>query len=544
MSEPLPSYEMPARRPVRSHRGAVIAAAVVAGLALFLLFDKQSFLRGFLFGNVPLTWDTVLSSLRAYGYWLFSLYLVVTAAILFLESRNPDRTLAWLLALALIPVFGILLYWVVGPNFRYLADKRRFRLPKPADIAEDLAIGEDLPLARDTMQLLYRMSGARVVPGGGAVPLYDGAKAFARIKERLRGAARGILLESYIIKNDRLGNEIKHILMDRARNGVFVCVIYDAVGSWRIGKQYLTDLRESGVHAYAFLPVAFPMFRGANYRNHRKIMVIDGEVAFTGGMNIGDEYAGMDSRYSSWRDTHLELGGQGVVPLRAVFCNDLATCGAPAEIIARARAATVPGETGAPEGPVTSGPCRASGETLMQVVASGPDTPWDTIQKAYFSVIARAREKLWLTTPYIVPGGALLEALCMSSLSGVDVRVLVPGKADSFLVQWANRDCFDELLRAGVRIFLYDPKGFVHAKTITCDGVILSVGSANLDVRSLHINFEVQAFLYDRRLALEAETAFENDMRRSFELTFEAWRKRPKREKVKESIGKLFSSLL
>lgn len=535
---------MPARRPVRSHRGLVFAVLALVGLTLFLLLDRRSFLHGILFGNVPFTWENVWFSLRVYGYWLFSFYLVMTAAALFLENRNPDRTLAWLLALALIPVFGIILYWIVGPNFRYLADKRRFRLPKRADISGDLPLGEDLPLTKDTMQLLYRMSGARVVPGKDVLPLYDGAEAFARIKERLRTATRGILLESYIIKNDRLGNEIKEILMDRARNGVFVCVIYDAVGSWRIGKKYLTDLRTSGVYAYAFLPAAFPMFRGANYRNHRKIIVIDGEVAFTGGMNIGDEYAGMDSRRSSWRDTHLELGGQGVMPLRTVFCNDLAACGAPAEFVACARAATDPEDSRASGFPEAPGLCCAEDESPVQIVVSGPDTPWDTIQKGIFSIIARARKRLWLTTPYIVPGGALLEALCMSALSGVDVRLLVPGKADGLLVQWANRDCFDELLRAGVRIFLYDPTGFVHAKTVTCDGAVLSVGSANLDVRSLHINFEVQAFLYDGRLAVGAEAAFENDMRRCLELTFSAWRKRPKREKVKESLGRLFSSLL
>lgn len=302
-----------------------------------------------------------------------------------------------------------------------------------------------------------------------------------------------------------------------------------------MGKKFLRALRAGGVHVHAFLPVAFPMFRGANYRNHRKIIVVDGEVAFTGGMNIGDEYAEASPRYTSWRDTHLELAGRGVDALRGIFFSDLRICCPDPAMLARAREATMPPEAEEEH---------SGGETPLQIVASGPDTPWDTIQKAYFSVITRAREKLWITTPYVVPGGALLEALCMASLSGVDVRLLVPGKADSVLVQWANRNCFDELLRAGVRIFLYDPKGFVHAKTITCDGVVLSVGSANLDARSLHINFEVQAFLYDRTLAGEAEVAFENDMRRSLELTFEAWRRRPKLEKVKESVGKLFSSLL
>ncbi|SBW08857.1 Cardiolipin synthase [uncultured delta proteobacterium] len=544
MAEPLPSYAMPAKKPDRGHRGLVIALALVAALGIFLLLDRDSILHSMLVGAVPFTRENSFEALREYGHWLFSLYLVVTAAALFMESRNPDRTLAWLMALALLPVVGIILYWVVGPNFRYLADKRRFRLPKPHGATEDFAVGEDLPLARDTMQLLYRTSGARLVTGKDVTPLYDGAAAFERIKERLANARRGILLESYIIKNDSLGNAIKDILIERARRGVFVCVIYDAVGSWQMGKAFLRAMREGGVHAFAFLPVAFPMFRGANYRNHRKIIVVDGEAAFMGGMNIGDEYVDVSPKFTSWRDTHMEFGGQGVDVLRGIFLSDLAGCGASPEFLAKVREASAPPGDFVPQCPAFPAMKCADDETPMQIIASGPDTPWDTIQKAYFSIITRARERLWMTTPYVVPGGALLEALCMASLSGVDVRLLVPGKADHFLVHWASRDCFDELLRAGVRIFLYDPTGFVHAKTITCDGAVLSIGSANLDTRSLHINFEVQAFLYDRTLAAGAEAAFECDMRRSFELTFKAWRRRPKIEKVKESIGKLFSSLL
>ncbi len=535
---------MPAQKPARGHRRLLVACALLAALGLFLFLNRDSILHGMLFDAHALSRDNVLASLREYGHWLFSLYLAVTAVVLFLENRNPDRTLAWLMALALLPVIGIVLYWVVGPNFRYLADKRRFRLPRPCGASGDIPEGRDLPLARDTIQLVYRTSGARLVTGKDVLPLYDGPTAFARITERLEHARRGILLESYIIANDRTGNAIKDILIDRARHGVTVCVIYDAVGSWRIGKRYLRDLRDGGVHAFPFLPAAFPMFRGANYRNHRKIIVVDGETAFVGGMNIGDEYAGIDSRYTTWRDTHLALGGQGVDVLRDIFLGDLAGCGASSDLIARAREATGSEAPPLPQCPEFAPLARAEGETAMQIIASGPDTPWDTIQKAYFSLITRAREKLWLTSPYIVPGGAILEALSMASLSGVDVRLLVPGKADSPLVHWANRDCFDELLRAGVRIFLYDPAGFVHAKTVTCDGAVLSIGTANLDARSLRINFEVQAFLYDGRLAKEAEKAFEDDMRRSLELTFEAWRKRPKLEKVKESIGKLFSSLL
>lgn len=532
-SEPFPSHEMPAQEPVRSRKTLYITA-LIAAACLFLLFRGDPPLFEALWGDAPFSWNAFASGFKKYGHWLFSLYVAFTAVVLFFENRNPDRTIAWLLALALIPVAGFLLYWLVGPNFRYLADKKRFRLPKPTLSPDDLPDSAASALAEDTMQLLYRTAGARLAHAKDATLFFDGASYFAHLKSRLRSARRGILLESYIIENDATGGEIRDILIERARAGVLVCVIYDAVGSWHIGKEYLRALREGGVYAYAFLPVAFPMFRGAHFRNHRKILVVDGEFAFTGGMNIGDAYAGRDTQYSQWRDTHMEVSGAAVEGLRALFLNDLAICGAPASVAKLAEETTslladsVPRGEGVP----------------MQIVGCGPDTAWDGIHKAYMSLISRARQRLWLTTPYLVPGEALMEAICMASLSGVDVRMLLPGKGDHPLVQWASMNWCDELLRSGVRVFLYDPSGFVHAKTITCDSEIVSVGSANVDMRSLHINFEIQAFVYDKRLALEAEAVFEEDMGHSKELTFHGWRKRPRIKKLQESIGKLFSSLL
>lgn len=540
-SEPLPLQVMPAKRPRPSHRVGLTIAVVLLGLIVFLLLDSDSFLHDLLFGDKPMTSGLVLTSLKDYGHLLFTAYMLVTAAVLFLENRNPDRTLAWLLVLALLPFVGIALYWVVGPNFRYLADKRRFRLPRPSGVTGEVPAKRDIPLVTDTAHLLYRSSGARLVTGRDVTVFYDGKAAFERIKERLRGAERGILLESYIIENDRLGNEIKDILIERASRGVFVAVLYDAVGSWHMGDKFVKALRDGGVTAMAFLPVSFPMFRGANYRNHRKIIIVDGEYAFTGGLNIGDEYVSDNPKYTYWRDTHMEFSGESVSMLRAVFLSDFAFCGASDELLAKASAAATSRTADEPHcWPDVCPP----GKIPMQIVASGPDTPWDTIQKGYFSVIARARKTLWITSPYLVPGDALMEAMCASSLSGVDVRLLLPGKADHTLVHWASMNCVDELLRAGVRIFLYDAEAFVHAKTMVADGVLASVGTANLDTRSLQINFEVQVFLYDRPLAKAMQTAFENDAAVSRELTFSGWRGRPKIQRVKESVGKLFSSLL
>ncbi len=531
---------MPIRRRTGRRVAATVFLALALGAFLYLLANPEFFLHDVFFGPQPLSLDLVLTALAAYGYWIFVGYVILTALALFLETRNPDRTWAWLLVLGLLPVAGLILYWIVGPNFRYLADRRRFRLPKPRLHEAFPPQNQVVPLVTDLAGLLYRSAGAKLTGAEEALMLPDAGDAFARIKGCLAKARRSILLESYIIENDVLGREIRDILTERATAGVLVCVIYDAVGSWRMGGKYVQSLRAGGVHAFPFLPVSFPMFRGANYRNHRKIIVVDGEVAFMGGLNISDDCLGANPKLGSWRDTHLMLRGAAVDALRRIFLSDLGVCGAPRRLrrelrYLAGRSSLAPVQADARAG--------AAGNVALQIVASGPDTPWDTIQKAYFSLVSRARERVWVTTPYLVPGNSLMEALATVALSGVDVRVMIPERADHRLVQWASLNCCEELLQAGVRVFLYRPDSFIHAKTITCDGAVMSVGSANFDTRSLNINFEVQAFMYDAELARQGEEAFARDMENARELSYNVWRRRSMPQKIRENIGKMISSL-
>ncbi len=528
---------MALRRPPYKRVLATFGIALLLGLLLYMVADADSFLRRLFSGlpDKPLSETRLVSMLASYGYWIFVGYVIITALALFLENRNPDRTLAWLLILGLVPVAGLALYWVVGPNFRYLADKRRFRLPKPRpspDVPQEKL--ED-PLVARTATLLYRSGGARLFPDTRAELTADGEETVGRMLRAMARARKSIFLETYILGNDTLGNIIKGLLIHRARAGLDVYLIYDAVGSWRIGPAFLRALRQGGVKAYPFLPVAFPMFRGANYRNHRKILVVDGTEAFIGGMNLNDDCLGKNPCLGYWRDTHLHLHGGAVQALTQIFLRDLTACGAPAEELTRLRQSVL-GRNGADK---ESG----NGQVLAQVAASGPDTAWDTIEKAYISLISRARERVWVTTPYLVPGDTLLDTLCAASLSGVDVRMLIPGRGDHRLSTWASLNTCEELLRAGVRVFLYRKDRFIHAKTVVCDGQVLSVGSANMDTRSLQINFEAQVFLYDQHLARQGEELFEKDMQNAEELSFVAWRARPLTQRVRESIGKLFSSL-
>ncbi|MDL2272275.1 cardiolipin synthase [Desulfovibrio sp. OttesenSCG-928-I05] len=525
-----------------------VGVALGLGFLLYVLLDPDSFVRQMLDPENPAKENGgLLSFVRNYGYWIFIVYIALTAFLLFLENRNPDRTLTWLLVLGLFPVAGLLFYWFVGPNFRYLADKRRFRLPKPPLGA--LIPPEQLKnsLVADTAALLYRSGGAKLQPKGGARLLIDGTQTYAAMIGAMEAARHSILLESYILADDGVGETFKELLMRKARDGVKVCVIYDAVGSWRIGKRYVRDIREAGGHIFAFLPVSFPMFRGANYRNHRKILVVDNLLGFLGGLNICDDCAGGNIKVGRWRDTHLMIRGGGVAVLRSIFFRDLAVCGAPPEVQAElSRVAQLPPhESSAVMETFLRG---EEGEAfarnvLMQIAASGPDTAWDTIQKAFFSMITRATKRVWITTPYMIPGDTLLNALCMAALSGVDVRVLLPGKGDHALVTWASMNCLEELLRAGARVFLYSNDGFVHAKTVTADGSVTAVGTANFDTRSLSINFEVQAFVYDEELTSEAEAMFERDLANAVELTFAVWSRRSLVQRIKENIGKLISPL-
>ncbi|HAH68766.1 MAG TPA: cardiolipin synthase, partial [Synergistaceae bacterium] len=317
--------------------------------------------------------------------------------------------------------------------------------------------------------------------------------------------------------------------------GVMVRVLYDAVGSWKLKREYTEALKSAGVECHSFMPVSFPMFRRKmNFRNHRKIIVIDGAVAFTGGLNIGDEYLGK-GRLGHWRDTHVRLEGESVAELHKIFLYDWCMrSGEDPDKICEDVSCDECGnmhEQDLSRLPVLP----------LQVVASGIDSAWHSISMGYFSMISRARERAWITTPYLVPGPILMNAMMTASLAGVDVRVMMPAIKDHFLVFWGSRGNIEPLLRAGVRVFRYR-KGFIHTKTLLADDDISSVGTCNMDVRSLEINFENQLFIYDKGLNGEFAQHFLADIEDSEELHLSEWEKRPIWQKILESFGRLYSA--
>ena len=469
---------------------------------------------------------------RNYTWHILIAYAFVIGIVIFMEGQNPDRTILWLLTLALVPIMGVVIYMVMGPDLKNIKNRKLFKVSK--DLPIDLT-----PFTKDKRFLigraLHSTSGADLTIRNKVDVLINGKSTFDSIKAELSKAQRFIHMEYYIIKDDEIGKEIRDILLEAASRGVKIRVLYDAVGSWGLKREYIESLNKAGIMCHSFMPMSFPMFRRKmNFRNHRKIIVIDGVVAFTGGINIGDEYLGK-GHLGHWRDTHVRIEGEAVGELHRIFLYDwcMRSSEGPHEICNEVS-------------------CDDCGNILdpdlsklpilpLQVVASGIDNAWHSISMGYFGMISRAKERAWITTPYLVPGPILMNAMATAALAGVDVRVLMPSKKDHFLVFWGSRGNIEPLLRAGVRIFHYQ-KGFVHTKTLLSDDDISSVGTCNMDVRSLEINFENQLFIYDNELNSEFAEQFLADIEDSVELTLGEWEKRPIWQKILESFGRLYSA--
>lgn len=474
----------------------------------------------------------VTSALKRYAWHILVVYAFIIGFIIFMEGQNPDRTILWLITLVLLPGIGLVLYMIFGPDMRHMQIKKKFRPTMKLDeTAHDFTTDKRYLLGR----MLHVCSGADILLRNKLEFQTDGESAFASLKKEIAGAKRYIHMQYYIIRDDAIGKEICGMLKDAVRRGVKVRLLYDAVGSWRLDHSFINELRESGIDCHSFMPMSFPRFRRKmNFRNHRKITVIDGRVAFTGGFNIGDEYLGR-GKLGNWRDTGVRIEGEAVGALDKIFFQDW--CVRHGENICDAKDRLGHEEPGY----ITDEEAEELPMTPLQVVESGINSAWHSISRGYFSMITRARSRVWITTPYLVPGPQLLNAITSAALSGIDTRVMIPRNKDHFLVYWGSRSNIENLLRAGVRVFFYE-KGFIHAKTLVADTDISSVGTCNMDIRSLEINFENQLFIYDGKINLEMAEHFMRDMKDSHEVTLDEWGKRPLWQKVLESFGRLYSA--
>jgi cardiolipin synthase len=358
--------------------------------------------------------------------------------------------------------------------------------------------------------------------------LKDGKSTFKSIFEALATAKSFIHFQYYIFEDGELANRLLELFEKKVEEGVAVRLIYDGIGSYTLSRSYIDKLKAAGVEVYPFLPFRFGRFlTGLNYRNHRKIIVVDGKIGFTGGINISDKYLKGDEELGMWHDAHLRLEGPVVEYLNFVFTSDWFMVSEK--------------KLNFPFTPVNNP--KASSPTIVQVVSSSPDDVFANIEQTYFTMISRANNYVYITNPYIIPSQEILRALQVSSLGGVDVRLMISRKSDSKLVRWSVQSYYEPLLKAGVRIFLF-PDGFLHSKIVISDDDICSIGTANIDVRSFEHNYEVNAIVYDENFAKFVKKDFLSDCALCTELTYDQHMSRPWYHRLKEGVARVFTPLL
>lgn len=478
------------------------------------------------------------------GHWIpevinliMSLVALFIAILIFFENRHPSSTITWLIVLILFPLLGFILYFLIGRNYRKkrmfkqkaIQDEQTFSEMHGSKILNEKMfskMGDDDQLL---FRLAHKLGKTPISFQSKSEVLTDGEQTFGKIIECLKKAEQYIHLEYYIVRDDQIGTEIKNILIDKVKAGVEVRFLYDAVGSWQLSSKYIEDLKDAGVQMIPFFPVVFPFFNNKiNFRNHRKIVVIDGKYGFIGGLNIGDEYLGKDNYFGYWRDTHLFVRGEIVRSLQYIFIQDWFY---------------MTNEKLLSEKYISVEMLDTLNTSGIQMVAGGPDHEWEVIKSLFFSMIVSARKSIWIASPYFIPDDDILSALKIASLAGLDVRLLVPSSPDKKIVFYASRSYFPELMEAGVRIFEYE-KGFLHSKVVIVDGELASIGTSNMDMRSFHLNFEVNAFLYRTESTEQLVTDFINDIKVSTELNAETFKNRSLIERVIESTSRLLSPLL
>ena len=470
---------------------------------------------------------------------LYFLTVVFIAILIILENRNPVKTISWILVLVLLPFLGIVIYLFFGQEYRKtkmysrkgLKDLERLRnltleqldnLPK-----NHFQISDRLYSKKRLMNLLLANSNAILTNNNEIMILRNGEETFPEIFKTIEQAKHHIHLEYYIVEDDVIGNQLRELLIRKAREGVEVRFIYDDVGSWELKRKWLRTLSDAGVKVDCFMRVRFPMLTSrVNYRNHRKILIVDGDTAFVGGLNFADRYRDGVKDIGPWRDTHLKVVGGGATALQIIFMADWYFV---SKEILKGKKYFKPFESGTGK--------------LVQMTASGPDSDWESIGQAYFAAIASATDYVYISTPYLMPTADIVTALKTSALGGIDVRIIVPGLSDAITPKWATNSYIEELLETGVKIYFYRA-GFIHSKVIVVDGIYSSVGTANLDFRSLETNFEVNAMIYDEEIAEILAGQFLDDQEKSELVVLDEWIKRPRISKIKESFSRLISPML
>jgi cardiolipin synthase len=472
------------------------------------------------------------------------IYISILAAICLLiikYTETPSKGLAYLLLVISFPVIGVIFYLSVGLNYR----KRKLYQKKIEidehsfpELEQKLRLYADQLLEKNKHILgeyypVFRASYIRqlVSDNNDAKLLINGEQKFPDVLASLKAAKHHIHIEYYIYEDDEIGNQVAEILMQKASEGVTVRFIYDDFGSSGIRKGLVRKLELAGVEAYPFFRINLIQFANKiNYRNHRKIIIIDGELGYVGGINVSEKYVNSSTSKLYWRDTHLKLRGAAALNLQFVFLTDWNFCSGQNIGFSNAY---FPLDTLQ----------NNFGDKIVQIIPSGPDSDYPNTMYSLIQTILVAKRTLRITTPYFIPDKTFLDAVKIAALSGIKVYLLVPGISDSYIVNTTSQSYYEELMAAGVRIFRYQ-KGFVHAKTLVCDDVLSVVGTVNLDNRSFDLNFEINAAIYSAELAKQLSAQFDMDVKDANEIDLNEWKQRPIITKVIEKVLHLFSPLM
>ena len=465
----------------------------------------------------------------------FLLNLISALSLIFIERKEPTTTWAWLLILIALPGIGFILYLLLGQNLsrqkifreKKLADKiKRYKLRSNSELPNfDSEINENY---EDLILMNYNHSGAVYTTGNEVKTYINGEDKFRDLFNDIRAAKSFIHIEYYIFRYDDLGRALIKELHEKTKDGVEVRLVIDGMGSKRITKKIIKEIESYGIKMAVFFPGVLPHINTRiNYRNHRKIVVIDGKIGYVGGFNVGNEYVNKGKQFKFWRDTHIRVKGEAVNELNKRFILDW-------DYAADENMGNMSMYFPVPE---------VVGNVGMQIVSSGPDHMEEYIKNSYMKIINNAKNYVYIQTPYLVPDSPMMEALKISALSGVDVRIIVPGAPDHFFMEWILSANIGLLMEYGIKIYRYG-NGFIHSKTIVADGEVCSIGTANLDIRSFKLNFEVNAFIYNETVAKEQEKIFLDDQLKSKLVTKEEYYKRSRNLKIKESLIRLLSPIL
>lgn len=473
------------------------------------------------------------------GIIYIALLVLVCLRVIY-ETRSATKTMAYLLLILFIPVIGIVFYILFGVNYWKIKlynrkskedEKLLKKLRSEIRSYEKVTVSPtELPEEnRELATMLKNQLKSPLTRKNKLKLLINGENKFPEVLEALRNAKNHIHIEYYIYEMDEIGNQIQEILIQKAKEGIKIRFIYDDFGSPHIKKRAMEKMKEAGVEIYPFQKVHFYLLANRlNYRNHRKMIIIDGQTAFTGGINVCDKYINNGKNKLFWRDTHIRIDGPGVFYLQYLFMSDWNFCSGQSITAEDAQFSIIPD---------------SKEDKFMQVAASGPDSEQPSVLFSLLQAIYLAKKEILITTPYFIPGDSILEALRIAALSGLSVKLLVPGICDSNFVNAASKSYYKDLLCAGVEIYMYQ-KGFVHAKTLVSDGNLSIIGTANMDYRSFELNFEENVLVYDKEFGQQLREIFFNDITESEKIDKERWCDRPMYKQLPERLARLFSHVL